>query len=271
MPFRPHLGLALPNQKTVLLPASGEDGVMAVPDHRPLVLVVDDEPLLRGLVRRALESSAMSVVEAPDGEDALALLDRGVTVDLVLTDFMMPRTSGLQVMAVLTRYRPELPIIGMTGHADPALPEGAAKFGVRVLQKPFEIGDLLATVREVLAESRDGRSVSGRKHGGTTARTANLVAAARALAPRKVASLPHSEAVTTVRHVGRFGHRGFILRLGSADAPGSVIGVAASYWEIQYEGRLYPWRPIHPGDETDVAQLMGSATAYLRGELQRSQ
>ena len=159
---------------------------MAVPDHRPIVLVVDDEPLLRGVVRRALESSEISVVEAPDGEDALALLDRGVTVDLVLTDFKMPSIGGLQVMAVLTRYRPELPIIGMTGHADPALREGAAKFGVRVLQKPFEIGTLLVSVREVLAESRDGRSVSGRKRGGVGknalgARTGRLVAAAKKL------------------------------------------------------------------------------------------
>jgi CheY-like chemotaxis protein len=102
-----------------LLPAPGEDGGYGCADHRPVVLVVDDETLLRGVVRRALESSEISVVEAPDGEDALALLDRGVTVDLVLTDFMMPRISGLQVMAVLARYRPGLPIIGMTGHADP--------------------------------------------------------------------------------------------------------------------------------------------------------
>jgi CheY-like chemotaxis protein len=245
---------------------------MAVPDHRPIVLVVDDETLLRGVVRRALESSEISVVEAPDGEDALALLDRGVTVDLVLTDFMMARISGLQVMAVLARYRPELPIIGMTGHADPALREGAAKFGVRVLQKPFEIGTLLVSVREGLAERRNGRSVSGRTRGGAPATTANLVAAARALAPRRVASSPRrSEGSRTVRHVGRFGHRGFILRLGSADAPGSVIGVAGSYWEIQYEGRVYPWRPVHHGDESDLPQLMRSATAYLKGELQRSQ
>jgi hypothetical protein len=73
------------------------------------------------------------------------------------------------------------------------------------------------------------------------------------------------------RHVGRFGHHGFILRLGPSDEPGSVIGIAASYWEIQYEGRVYPWRPVHPGDESDLPQLMRSAIAYLRGEIQRSQ
>jgi len=232
---------------------------------------VDDEPLVRGVVRRALEPE-MSVIEAPDGEDALALLDRGVSVDLIVTDFKMPSIGGLQVITVLTRYRPELPIIGMTGHADPALREGAAKFGVRVLQKPFEMGALVASVREILAERRDERSANGRKHSGAPETTANLVAAARALESRKtVPSRPRSESTTSVRHVGRFGHHGFILRLGAVDAPGSVIGIAASYWEIQYEGRVYPWRPVHSGDQSDLPQLIRSATAYLRGELQRSQ
>src|SRR5882724_2116733 len=82
-----------------------------VPQRQPIVLVVDDEPLVRGVVRRALEPE-MSVIEAPDGEDALALLDRGVSVDLIVTDFKMPSIGGLQVITVLTRYRPELPIIG---------------------------------------------------------------------------------------------------------------------------------------------------------------
>jgi CheY-like chemotaxis protein len=158
---------------------------MERPEGRPIVLVVDDEPLVRSVVRRALESEMISVIDAPDGEDALALLDRGVTVDLVLSDIMMPRISGLQVMAVLARYRPELPIIGMTGHADRALREGAATFGVRVLQKPFEIGALVASVQEVLAESHDRRSVNGRRRGGAPAMTPSLVAAAKALAPRK--------------------------------------------------------------------------------------
>jgi hypothetical protein len=50
-----------------------------------------------------------------------------------------------------------------------------------------------------------------------------------------------------------------------------VIGVLASYWEIEYEGQIYPWRPVHPGDEGDMPQLMRAAIAYLKGELQRRQ
>jgi hypothetical protein len=75
----------------------------------------------------------------------------------------------------------------------------------------------------------------------------------------------------TIRHVGRFGSRGFVLRHGASGAAGMVIGVPGSYWEIEYEGKIYPWRPVHPRDEADLAQLMRTAIAYLRGELQRSQ
>jgi len=69
------------------------------------------------------------------------------------------------------------------------------------------------------------------------------------------------------RYVGRFGSRGFTLQLGPAGAAGSVIGVPATYWEIEYEGRTYPWRPRHASDESDLAQLMRSAIAHLRGQL----
>ena len=163
---------------------------VAESDRRPTVLVIDDEPLVRRIVRRALEPEA-SVLEAADGKAGLDLLDRPETraVDLVVTDFMMPRVGGLEVMAVLNRYRPDVAIIGMTGHADLALREAAAKYGVRVLQKPFEIGALLASVREVLAESRARRGVQGRRQAcaGVRPPPAGLVAAAKALAiPVKV-------------------------------------------------------------------------------------
>jgi hypothetical protein len=73
------------------------------------------------------------------------------------------------------------------------------------------------------------------------------------------------------RHVGRLGHRGFVLRHGDPGIAGSVIGVPATYWEIQFEGRIFPWRPVHPGDEADLPQLIRAAIAYLKGELHRSQ
>jgi hypothetical protein len=52
---------------------------------------------------------------------------------------------------------------------------------------------------------------------------------------------------------------------GDQSAAFSDIGVPASYWEIEYEGRIYPWRPVHPSDESDLPQLTRSAIPYLRG------
>jgi hypothetical protein len=50
--------------------------------------------------------------------------------------------------------------------------------------------------------------------------------------------------VRIMRHVGRFGSRGFTLRLATSGAAGMLIGVPGSYWEIDYEGQIYPWRPL---------------------------
>jgi two-component system cell cycle sensor histidine kinase/response regulator CckA len=157
---------------------------VAAPDRKPTVLVIDDEPLVRQVTRRALASDAF-VVEAGDGEEGLALLDQPqTTIDLVVTDFMMPRINGLGVIAVLARYRPELPVIGMTGHTDPALQEAAAKYGVRVLQKPFDIGILVASVRETVA-ANGGDGVRKRRQARAWTRrpsgAGSLVAAAKAI------------------------------------------------------------------------------------------
>jgi hypothetical protein len=50
-----------------------------------------------------------------------------------------------------------------------------------------------------------------------------------------------------------------------------LMGVPGSSWEIEYDGQVYPWRPVHAGDEGDMPQLMRAAIAYLRAELQRQQ
>jgi len=72
------------------------------------------------------------------------------------------------------------------------------------------------------------------------------------------------------RYIGRFGTRGFTLRLGQAAVGGSLIGIPASYWEIEYEGRTYPWRAWHVKDQSDLSQLMRSAIAYLRAQVQQT-
>lgn len=71
------------------------------------------------------------------------------------------------------------------------------------------------------------------------------------------------------RHTGRLGNRGFILRLGQPGPTTSMPEGGKRYWEIEYDGRLFPWRPVHAEDESDVPSLIRGAMTYLRGEVQR--
>ena len=82
------------------------------------VLVADDERDLRRIVRRPLESDQLRVMEAEEGEVALALIERDdPPLDLVITDLIMPRLGGMEVVETLRLFRPELPLIVISGWA----------------------------------------------------------------------------------------------------------------------------------------------------------
>lgn len=108
------------------------------------VLVVDDERLLRRVLRVLLESVGYAVLEAVDGLDALSVLTAERDVSLVILDRSMPNMTGPAVMAWIERERPDLKVIGYSGLDEPIV-------GVRaMLTKPVEPDVLLATVRAVL-------------------------------------------------------------------------------------------------------------------------
>lgn len=121
-----------------------------------LVLLVEDDALVRGSTRMLLERHGFAVREAEDGEQALALLERGPAPALILTDLMMPRLSG-DALALSIRPRlPELPIVAMTGlhaedprapHLRPLLDDGTLTL---LLAKPFDEAQLLAALDRVL-------------------------------------------------------------------------------------------------------------------------
>jgi two-component system, cell cycle sensor histidine kinase and response regulator CckA len=116
------------------------------------VLVVDDESMVRALVRRMLEPGMYSVVEAEDGESALRLIERGQqAIDVVLTDLVMPGIDGFDIVAVLARHRPDLPVVCMSGFASVA----ASQLTVPFIPKPFSLEVLRATLEVVLAPSRE--------------------------------------------------------------------------------------------------------------------
>lgn len=101
-------------------------------------LVADDDPALLLLWIRLLDAEfAAEVVTASDGASAIARLCEG-GFDLLVTDFQMPRASGLDVLRYARARWPRLPALLVTGEASPQLFEEARRLGVEVLAKPFD-------------------------------------------------------------------------------------------------------------------------------------
>jgi CheY-like chemotaxis protein len=117
------------------------------------VLLVEDEPTVRRIARRALFDRGYRVIEAEDGVTALevARTHRGL-IDLLLTDVVMPRMSGPELAAELQRELPGLRVLFMSGYARDAFDGGALGADVNFLAKPFTPDRLASRVRQVLDE-----------------------------------------------------------------------------------------------------------------------
>ena len=117
------------------------------------VLVVEDEPALRGLLAETLSQAGWTVLAAADGVAALEVARRAPgTLDLLLTDVVMPRMGGRELVAQLAAERPGLRVLMISGYAwgppDWSPPDGTP---VAYLQKPFAPSTLLERVRACLA------------------------------------------------------------------------------------------------------------------------
>jgi DNA-binding response OmpR family regulator len=120
------------------------------------VLVVDDEPTSRALIRRMLEAENFHVEEAEDGESGLALIQaRAEPFDLVLTDLSMPGIDGRQLSETVARYRPSVAILGMSGNPDKVPHIGPSDTPFRVMLKPFTTDDLYHAVRDAITRNAD--------------------------------------------------------------------------------------------------------------------
>ena len=141
-------------------------------------LVVDDEPVVRHLVRRILEPRVCNVVEVEDGESALRLIQRRAdSIDVVLTDLAMPGIDGFDVVDVLARHLPELPVLCMSGHA--AQLNAGRRLTVPFIHKPFTADALCEAVVPLIERSRAWRAAERARQQAAAA--ADLVAEAKAL------------------------------------------------------------------------------------------
>ncbi len=114
------------------------------------VLIVDDEPVVRQFVSRALRHAGFTVTTAEDGLDALERLDRH-PVDLLITDIVMPGLDGIELALTASKKHPALAIVLMTGYSrELQRAFGLEKVIHQVISKPFSLREIQALARQAL-------------------------------------------------------------------------------------------------------------------------
>jgi DNA-binding response OmpR family regulator len=117
---------------------------------KPVILVVDDEPALRSMIGRTLESDGFAVVMASDGLEAWGLLEEGNgPFALLIVDLVMPRWDGTTLIRRVKEQQPAQRILIITGRVEPELLEPITS-NIPILNKPFTPEDLLRFVRQSL-------------------------------------------------------------------------------------------------------------------------
>ena len=116
------------------------------------ILVVEDEELVLDVATRILTQHGYRVLAARSGEEASALLDgRQGIVHLLLTDVVMPGETGKEIAARVSRLRPEIRVLYMSGYPESVIAsQGVIEPGIALVSKPFKSMDLLAHVRSAL-------------------------------------------------------------------------------------------------------------------------
>ena len=133
----------------------------------PRILIIDDEPLVRAVLRSILERHGYTVMDASDGRAGLALW-RDTPSDLVLTDIFMPDLDGIEVIMQLTHVWPQARIIAMTGGAwkgstTALVALAALQLGAQhILIKPFTKRTLIAAISAVLNPKEKTRNKQSR-------------------------------------------------------------------------------------------------------------
>lgn len=117
------------------------------------VLIVEDEPELRELLKSNLEDEGYKVSAAPDGPTGLAH-HREAAADIILLDLMLPGMDGLQVLRTLRENHDEVPVLMLTARSEPQMKVMGFEAGVDdYLTKPFSLSELLRRIQTLLCWS----------------------------------------------------------------------------------------------------------------------
>jgi two-component system, cell cycle sensor histidine kinase and response regulator CckA len=144
----------------LLLPRLAESPVQNVPPTSTTpapgkftLLLVEDEPPVRSLVKRILVRAGHQVLDAGNASEALALIEQtNPHLDLLVTDLVLPGMSGRELWEHLQAHQPDLPVVYMSGYTEDAvIKHGVLHSKLNFLQKPFKPEALVAKVNAVLA------------------------------------------------------------------------------------------------------------------------
>ena len=114
------------------------------------ILIVDDEPQIRNMLRDWLTRSGFDVVDAPDGKQAIEILRRE-SFDVVVADIMMPEKDGLEVIMYLQRESPLTKCVAISSPSNRVFLQSAQLLGAtRVVEKPLTGADVEKVIRDVL-------------------------------------------------------------------------------------------------------------------------
>jgi PAS domain S-box-containing protein len=120
-------------------------------DAGEVVLVVEDEPVVRGLIVEVLNDLGYRAIEACDGPEGLAVLQAPGRIDLLVTDIGLPGLNGRQVADAARLGRPDLKVLFMTGYAENAAQaSGFLEPGMALITKPFAMDVLAGRIREII-------------------------------------------------------------------------------------------------------------------------
>jgi len=142
----------LPRHQELALPAEGKDPRAAEPRGTETVLLVEDEDMVRNLVRDMLVQAGYTVLEARHGAEAVRVCEQyGAPIHLVVTDVVMPEMGGTELVHRITRMRPQMKSLYISGYTDDALiRQGVRREEVSFLHKPFTRQVLTHKVRDIL-------------------------------------------------------------------------------------------------------------------------
>jgi CheY-like chemotaxis protein/two-component sensor histidine kinase len=146
----PVTAITAAEEKPTELASSGEAA------EKITILVVDDDALIAMSTVDMLEDLGHEVIEANSGDRALEILQQDRAIDLLLTDYSMPRMNGAQLAAAARQIRPELPVLLATGYAE--LPTASGK-ALPKIGKPYQQDQLAMEIKRVLKQSARPQSL----------------------------------------------------------------------------------------------------------------